>query len=335
MELNAAKELILEYATSAFAGVFSNVSSEGNEGYAWKLLADYEAKKLSYNTDTFEGLMFTEQVIFAVEIIEYYVSTYELESQNSDFFKASNYIKSLCNCLITELLIYGDGGYSHLYIHRDNVNLLCSPDILKPRELISEALWEESFVGEGFIDREMLRKYLSERRFYSYPFLGKDEKANSSDVKNIEQSPPITADSTQISNYQDENVRPPKRALNAINVALTIAKYSVGEKNVGSYHPEYSSTKYVTPFLFAGKTIAMENTKKPQLWVKVSDLRSMPKSIKYQIYDATTKTANPYGRNSNLKAIKELAWDTVVKFKLTSLDDLYVILSHLLSYEQE
>jgi len=333
MNIATAKELVLDYATQSFQGAFSDVLTEGNEGLGWQLLAAYEEKKLVFCPDTFEDLMFTEQVRLVVENIEYFVSTYGLEHSSDPFFLATEYIKRLCDCLITELLIYGPDSYSHLSILRENVNLICSIDILKPRELISEALWEEAFVEEGSLtiaDKRKLQDYLAERRFYKYPFLAKGEGNVAATTENTEKKSPVVSEPVKMMKLGCA----PKRTLNAVNVALTIAKYSVGDEVVGSYHPEYSSTKYITPFLFSNVTIAMENTKKPQLWVRVSDLRSMPKSIKYQAYEATTKTANPYGRNSNLKAIKELAWDQVVKFKLTSLDDLEVILSHLLPFEQ-
>lgn len=335
MELVVAKELVFEHARNAFLGAFDDVLSVKTgmpEGFLWQTLNEYECQSLELNSDIFESMMFCDQVIRVVEMIEHYVSTYEIENKCSDFYTASTYIKNLCLNLATELRLYGDGGFHDLNIEREDINRLCSKDINNPKEFISEALWDESYYSDEppyFVDREKIKSYLSERRYYHYPFLENGSRHTSEDISDKYK------DNQTVSTVKYDSSREPVRALNSINVALTIAKYTIGNESVGSYHPEYSASKYITPFLFNGVTIAMENTKRPQIWVRLSDLRSLPRSVKYQAYDATTKVSNTYGRHSGLRAIKELAWDKVIKFKLSNLDDLQVVLSHLLPFDNE
>jgi len=325
MELQAAKELVFEHANSAFSGVFSGVLSVGQDipdGYGWEILEQYEKKKIDQGYDSFESQMFCDQAVRVVDMIEHYVSTYGVEHHDSSFHLACLYIKNLCLNLSTELKIYDDSGFHDLCIERDSINRICSKNILEHKDYISEVLWEESFSSDEppfFADREKIKSYLSERRFYTYPF---NNKVNGSISKEIRLCGEIE---------KEKNTHKQKRTLNTVNVAVAIAKYTIGNKSVASYHPNYSSNKYITPFLFNGLTIAMENTKKPQIWVRYSDLRSLPRSVKYQPYEATTKMSMPYGRHSGLKAIKELAWDKVIKFKLSSMDDLQVVLSHLIT----
>ena len=337
MNLELATAVVFDYVSGAFAGVFRDVYAGGRDGFLWKDLKRYEAKNLDYFTDCFETMMFCDQLIRVVEMIDLYVTENALVNKDDIYVNSSDYIKALCLNFKAEMVIYSDGAsYQYSSIDPDDVNRLCSADITSPTEYITDAFWKENFEMEDSpysIDLEAVKKFMSERRYYNYPYIEKNSLVDIGSKKLEEKGVIdgfISDENGVATQTQSSNSVMPSRALTCVNVTLKIAKYEVGGKSIASFHPEYSGTKYITPFLFNGLTIAMENTKKPQIWVRVSDLNYMPRSIQYTLYDATTRSATPYGRNSNLKAIKELALDKVAKFKISSLDDVDVILSCLI-----
>ena len=102
-------------------------------------------------------------------------------------------------------------------------------------------------------------------------------------------------------------------------------------------HPEYKPTSKLTPFQCTKTAIviAVETTKFGSIFIprycSDNDLMDiLPKDI-YKYYASVTPETTPYGRNSNLRQIPELAWCELLKVKVRTQHDFNKILE-LISY---
>lgn len=101
-------------------------------------------------------------------------------------------------------------------------------------------------------------------------------------------------------------------------------------------HGKYRETKYIKPYQiqcegFGVGTFVIEKTKTANLWVVAADARHKLEGLAMTEYPAITPTSTPYGRNSNLQKIDELAYANVMKFKIKTGEDLLKVLAFLLA----
>ena len=89
-------------------------------------------------------------------------------------------------------------------------------------------------------------------------------------------------------------------------------------KNGGEPHKRLTETKYIKPMVFNGNVIAIEKTKKVNIWFQQKICNKPLTSFNVIKYDKTEKDSTVYGRNSNLKKIPELAYDALFKVKVLS-----------------
>ncbi|MCG3865799.1 MULTISPECIES: hypothetical protein [unclassified Photobacterium] len=106
-------------------------------------------------------------------------------------------------------------------------------------------------------------------------------------------------------------------------------------------HPEYKPTSKLTPFLCSSIdiVIAVEKTKFASIFIPRycggNDLIDvLPKNI-YKHYSLVTPETTPYGRNSNLRQIPELAWCELLKIKVRTPHDFNKILELIGIYNEQ
>lgn len=93
-------------------------------------------------------------------------------------------------------------------------------------------------------------------------------------------------------------------------------------------HPTHKATSKLLPFLCTESdvVIAVEMTKFGSIfiprWCADQDLLAALPDGMYKHYDAVTPETAPYGRNSNLRQIPELAWCELLKVKIRTQDEL-------------
>ncbi|WP_318476129.1 hypothetical protein [Photobacterium leiognathi] len=93
-------------------------------------------------------------------------------------------------------------------------------------------------------------------------------------------------------------------------------------------HPTHKATSKLRPFLCTESevVIAVEMTKFGSIfmprWCADKDLLTELPDGMYKHYDAVTPETTPYGRNSNLRQIPELAWCELLKVKIRTQDEL-------------
>ncbi|WP_318412652.1 hypothetical protein [Photobacterium leiognathi] len=100
--------------------------------------------------------------------------------------------------------------------------------------------------------------------------------------------------------------------------------------NGGEYYNGISETKRITPLVFGNSTLAIEKTKKVNVWINADNITDIEKyhfTIRY--YEMTTPTKKPYGRNSNLKKIPELAYNSLFRLKICNGEDLIKLINYL------
>ncbi|PTB31100.1 hypothetical protein [Photobacterium phosphoreum] len=109
---------------------------------------------------------------------------------------------------------------------------------------------------------------------------------------------------------------------------LTVAQY-ITEQG-GQSHPTLSETKYIKPMIINGHVIAVEKTKKVNIWFQQSYFNLDLWLGDIIEYKKVSPDAIPYGRNSNLKKIPELAYDDLYKVKIKQGNELIEFISFLM-----
>ena len=109
---------------------------------------------------------------------------------------------------------------------------------------------------------------------------------------------------------------------------LTVAQY-ITEQG-GKSHPTLSETKYIKPMIINGYVIAVEKTKKVNIWFQKSYFNLSLWSGDIIEYKKVLPDASTYGRNSNLKKIPELAYDELYKVKIKQGNELIEFISLLM-----
>ncbi|MCW8331537.1 hypothetical protein MD588_22325 [Photobacterium sp. SDRW27] len=103
-------------------------------------------------------------------------------------------------------------------------------------------------------------------------------------------------------------------------------------------HGQYRETKYLKPYAagpgegaenLRSGVFVIEKTKTANFWVQAIDARNKLDGLAMTEYPAITPQTTPYGRNSNLQTIDELAYTNVMKFKIKTGADLIMVLKFL------
>ncbi|PSW47045.1 hypothetical protein [Photobacterium kishitanii] len=97
---------------------------------------------------------------------------------------------------------------------------------------------------------------------------------------------------------------------------------------IGGYsHKNITETKYIKPMIIGENVIAIEKTKKVNIWLQKKICTTSLTSFNTTEYDKVEKNAHIYGRNSNLKKIPELAYDTLFKVKVLNGEEVINLIS--------
>ncbi|OBU22236.1 hypothetical protein [Photobacterium aquimaris] len=105
-------------------------------------------------------------------------------------------------------------------------------------------------------------------------------------------------------------------------------------------HPEHKPTNKLTPFLCTNIdiVIAVEKTKFASIFIPRycgdSDLIDVLPNDIYKYYALVTPETTPYGRNSNLRQIPELAWCDLLKVKVRTQHDFNKIMELIGIYNE-
>lgn len=105
-------------------------------------------------------------------------------------------------------------------------------------------------------------------------------------------------------------------------------------------HPEYKPTSKLIPFLCTNTdiVIAVEKTKFASIFIPRycgdSDLIDVLPNDIYKYYVLVTPETTPYGRNSNLRQIPELAWCDLLKVKVRTQHDFNKIMELIGIYNE-
>ena len=98
-------------------------------------------------------------------------------------------------------------------------------------------------------------------------------------------------------------------------------------------HSSYKATRKLLPFAKKNTVVAIEITKFGSVFLQQKifgqDVMSTLPADICTIYPAVTPETKPYGRNSNLRQIPELAWCDLVKVRLRNQQDLKQLISLL------
>ena len=109
---------------------------------------------------------------------------------------------------------------------------------------------------------------------------------------------------------------------------LKVVKYIL--LNGGVYYDSISETKKITPLVFGKSALAIEKTKKVNVWINTQSLPDIKKyNFNTQYYEITGPSKKPYGRNSNLRKIPELAYSPLFKVKLSNGKELIELVEYL------
>ena len=106
-------------------------------------------------------------------------------------------------------------------------------------------------------------------------------------------------------------------------------------------HPEYKPTSKLTPFLCTNIdiVIAVEKTKFASIFIPRycgdNDLIDVLEKNTYKYYSLVTPETTPYGRNSNLRQIPELAWCELLKIKVRTQHDFNKIIELIGTYNEQ
>ncbi|MGF1688401.1 hypothetical protein L4C36_17190 [Photobacterium japonica] len=100
-------------------------------------------------------------------------------------------------------------------------------------------------------------------------------------------------------------------------------------------HAMYKATVKLIPFSVGDVVVAVEMAKFGSLflpkYINGKDISSIISADTCSLYPAVTSETKPYGRNSNLRQIAELAWCDLVKVRLRNQQDLDRVISFLIS----
>ena len=225
---------------------------------------------------------------------------------------------------------------SALYDFSDlaNVKGLLLPELEKRLTLRCQAV-----LGHGLQielgDALTLERYCSNRRsintlsqslkFNETAFASWLDKAISEQFRNTSKAlggliTQLTSEDKRI--YRDDVINTMKKKKGVINTIIN------QDEPIIVTHPTHKATSKLLPFLCTESdvVIAVEMTKFGSIfiprWCADKDLLTALPDGMYKHYDAVTPETAPYGRNSNLRQIPELAWCELLKVKIRTQDEL-------------